>query len=277
MFTAVVASALALLVAAPAHAQSWAGWHIGGSVGSVIPKRNASETITFDTNLDRIFTDEVRTASGANAFSPGFCGGLAVNATAAAGCMDDDAGIDAGGRLGYDWQVGRFVFGGLVDVSRTEVVDSVTAFSTTPAFYSFTREAETLAGLRGRVGIGSNRVLAYATFGGAWANIDEQFTTSNSVNTFVRAGDIDDDDEGTKSVWGYQAGGGIEIRLGGHWSLGGEYVFTSLDDRNESTIRAQGPAPATNPFILVNASGTDFRRSGSLELQAVRAMLSYRF
>lgn len=40
-------------------------------------------TPAFDTSLDGNFTDTVRTVAGADAFSPGFCGGAAVNALAA--------------------------------------------------------------------------------------------------------------------------------------------------------------------------------------------------
>lgn len=122
-------------------------------------------------------------------------------------------------------------------------------------------------------------MLVYGTGGGAWGNVEQSFTTSNSVNTFVPADDDggDDEDGGSESVWGYQAGGGVELRLGGRWSVTGEYLFTSLDNRDESAIGAQGPAPAPNPFILVNTAGTAFRRMDTFEFQAVRAGLSYRF
>ena len=43
-------------------------------------------------------------------------------------------------------------------------------------------------------------------------------------------------------------------------------------------VRAQGSAPVTNPFILVNASGTDFRRGDDeLELESVRITANWRF
>ncbi len=42
-------------------------------------------------------------------------------------------------------------------------------------------------------------------------------------------------------------------------------------------MRSQGPAAATNPFILVNASGTDLQRTDRFEFQALRLGLSYRF
>lgn len=271
---AVVCAVMSLAGAAQVEAQGWGGAYLGGSVGNGSQRDNASETVRFDTNLDGGFGDTIRTAAGADAFAPGFCGGLAVNAAAATGCTRDEKGIDFGGRAGYDWQMGRMVIGALADLSRTDVTDSVTAFSVTPAFYALSRELNHVAGLRGRVGVGGDRVLVYGTAGGAWGNVEQRFTTSNAVNTFVRTGE----DEGDSvSAWGYQAGGGIEFNLGGRWSLAGEYLFTSLDDREESTIRTMGPAPATNPFILVNAAGTDLQRSGKFEFQAARIGLSFRF
>jgi len=134
----------------------------------------------------------------------------------------------------------------------------------------------------GRVGVGNARLLVYGTGGGAWANIEQLFTTSNTVNTFLPFDDDDDDEDddeegGSESVWGYQAGGGIDVRLGAQWSLTGEYLFTSLQDREDSTIRVQGPAPATNPFILVNPAGTALQRTDKFEFHAVRAGLTYRF
>ena len=279
--SAVLVAGMAILAGAgQAHAQDWTGFYVSGSAGGAFQKQKPSETVRFDTNLDGAFVDTVRTAGGADAFSPGFCGGLTMNATAAAGCSKDEGGIDFGGRLGYDRQVGSLVLGAVVEMSRTDVTDSATAFSITPAFYSFTRQLDYVAGFRGRAGFGNNRFLVYGTGGTAWGSVEQQFTTSNAVNTFVRSGDAmdDDDDEGTSGgAWGYQAGGGVEVRLGVRWSMTGEYLFTSLDDREDSTIRSQGPAPATNPFILVNAAGTDLRRSEKFEFQNVRVGLSYRF
>ncbi len=282
LFVAAVMCAVAVLSSAmAADAQSWTGLYVGGSIGGDFQRDDASETVGFDTNLDGTFTDTVRTLAGADAFSPGFCGGLAVNATAIGGCTDDEDRIGFGGRVGYDWQIGRLVVGGLVDVSTADVVDSVTAFSTTPAFYSFTRELNYVTGFRGRVGIGNDRILVYGTGGPAWGNIEQRFTTSNLVNTFVAVNeddDANDDEEGpSESVWGYQAGGGIELKFGERWSLNGEYLFSSLDNRGESAVRSQGPAPATNPFIRVNAAGTNLQRTEKFEFQALSVGLSYRF
>ena len=252
---------------------TWTGPYVGATIGAGFQMDDADETVRFDTNLDGMFTDTVRTIAGADAFSPGFCGGIANGPTPGAGCVEDEDGLDAGGRAGYDWQRGMLVVGALVDVSRTDVTDGVSAFSTTPAFYAFSRELKAVGGLRGRIGVGNQRLLVYGTGGGAWGRIEHLFTTSNGVNTFVPG----KDQPRTENSWGYQAGGGLEVRLGGRWSLTGEYLFTSLDDGDEGTVRSQGPAAATNPFILVNASGTDLQRSDRFEFQAVRVGLSYRF
>jgi outer membrane immunogenic protein len=76
---------------------------------------------------------------------------------------------------------------------------------------------------------------------------------------------------------GYQAGAGVEARLGRRWSVVGEYLFTDLDNREESTILVRGPAPATNPFILVNAGGTQMQRSDKFEIDRVSVSLRFRF
>ena len=269
------AAVLALASAVPAHAQTqtWTGPYVGVTFGGAIQMDDADETVAFDTNLDGAFADTVRTAAGADAFSPGFCAGIAMGAQPAAGCSDDEDGFDVGGRVGYDRQMGRLVIGALVDVSKADITDGVSAFSTTPAFYAFAREVNYVAGLRARLGVGGDKVLVYGTGGGAWANIEHTFTTSNAVNTFVPAKDL----ATSENSWGWQAGGGVELRLGMRWSVTGEYLFTSIDDRDEATVRSQGPAPATNPFILVNASGTDLQRTDRFEFQAVRLGLSYRF
>ena len=214
-FTATLAIALAAL-ASPTFAQSWTGAYIQGHVGFTMPRDNAAEVIRFDKDLDGTFTDTVLTAAGANAFSPGFCGGAAATALPAAGCSDDEDGVDFGVRGGYDWQSGRFVFGALGEFASVDVVDSVSAFSTTPAFYTFTRELESIFAVRGRAGVGGERVLAYGTGGAVWASLANSFSTSNAVNTFVQS-----DDDG---AWGYQAGGGLEIRVGSKVVVGGEVL-----------------------------------------------------
>ncbi|WP_290890638.1 outer membrane beta-barrel protein [Arenimonas sp.] len=273
-------TSLALLIsfglgaAGAAQAQStWNGAYLGGHAGPSTQSDARGESILFDTNLDGVFGDTVRTAAGADAFSPGFCGGGANGPTPASGCRSngDDDNDDYGLRLGYDWQDGALVYGVLGEVARGGLTDSVTAFSTTPAFYTMRRELETSYALRGRVGLsfGDDRNLLYATAGYAWASVRNDFSTSNGVNTFVANGDSD--------ASGAQVGLGYERRIGDAFSVGLEYLRTDFEDE-DYRVRAQGPAAATNPFLLVNPDGTDFRRSnGDIEVESVRLTLNYRF
>ena len=93
--------------------------------------------------------------------------------------------------------------------------------------------------------------------------------SSNTANTFTNTGDSDAE--------GAQYGVGYERRFGENVSLGVEYLITELTD-DEYRVRAQGPAPATNPFILVNPQGTDFRRSDDrLDLDTLQLTLNIRF
>lgn len=267
-FRAVLLGVIAA-TASPAFAQQWTGGYIAGHVGfSRIPE-GSDNIVVFDRNLDGVFDETITTAAGANAFSPGFCVGAAATALPAGGCDQDDDGIDFGGRGGYDWQMGSFVVGVLGEFGMPDHIDSVSAFSTTPAFYTFTRELEWLGGARARAGFGGERALIYGTGGVAWASLEHSFATSNAVNTFVESAD--------DMAWGYQLGGGAEFRFGGKWSAGAEYLWTTLMDEDRYTVRAQGPAPATNPFILGNAGGADLRRDDAFEFGSIRFLLGYRF
>jgi outer membrane immunogenic protein len=286
--TALMAAAM-LTVAAAAEAQT-RGLYLGGFAGALFQNGDPDETVEFDTDLDEEFGDTVRTIAGADAFSPGFCAGLATGPTPATACEDDEDGFVLGGRAGYDWQRDTLLFGIVADVSFPEATDSVSAFSTTPAFYGFTRELNVLTGLRGRIGIGNDQVMVYGTGGVAFGWVEHTFATSNAVNTFVainRDDDDDDDDEDEDEddedggerdgAPGYQLGAGIEYRLTDRLFVTGEYLFTSLDDRQDGIIRAQGPAPAGNPFLLADPGGTDLRRSDRFAVHAITVGLNVRF
>ena len=157
------AAAILTLAAMPAQAEeTWTGPYIGGHLGYGFQPGDNDETIRFDKNLDGQFNDTVLTSGAANAFSPGFCGGAAATATPTGGCSNDGDGIDVGIRAGYDWQFGNWVVGGLGELSYTDIDDSVSAFSTTPARYTMTRELKWSASARGR------RRLCFRPLSGLW-------------------------------------------------------------------------------------------------------------
>ncbi|KQS05239.1 hypothetical protein ASG11_07355 [Sphingomonas sp. Leaf357] len=276
-FLSLAAGTAALSFAAPAFAQDAAperapfdGLYVGGSVGFDAQPSDARSTLLFDRNLDGTFGDTVTTSTGANAFSPGFCNGAATS-TAPVACRNDKDNISYAGRIGIDKQYGNLVAGVVGEFGKSKINDSTSGFSTTPASYTFSRSIKYNANLRARVGYAANTTLFYATAGGAYAKLNHRFTTSNTANAFASRGDRD--------VWGYTGGGGIEQKLGRHFSIGLEYLYTQYKD-NDYTVRVtQGTAPATNPFVLApNTGGTDIIRSDDkFRSHSVRATAAFRF
>lgn len=266
------ASMMALATPALAQDAEFNGAYVGGSIGYSFQSKDDNETIMFDRDLNGSFGDTVVTsAAGApNAFSPGFCGGSATG-TANSACNDDDDGISYAARVGFDYQMNsNFVVGVVLEAGKTDINDSVSAFSTTPASYTMTREIDWNAGLRARLGYAAGKTLFYATGGGAYARVDHSFTTSNTANSFTGRGKND--------AWGYAAGGGVEHKFGESFSVGVEYLYTNLKDDNYRVRAGTGTAPATNPFLLAGAGGTDFRRSGDrFDFHGVRATAAFRF
>ncbi len=271
--TAGAASAQSMLDRYTYTPQTWTGPYVGAFGGFTKQNGEKDETLRFDRNLDGTYGDQVSlSGTGANAFSPGFCDGNPYGPTAAQGCDGDAIGVQAGVRLGYDYQLGRFVVGAVADLSTVDQEDSVTGFSTTPASYTFTRTLSSMAAIRARVGYAYGPALAYVTGGYAMGKVDNDFRTSNGANTFTAR--IDDD-----KADGYQLGGGVEVALAPHVTLTGEYLYASLDAGDHVIRVGQGTTPATNPFILApNTTGTDMIRSNAkFGVHAFNVGLNYRF
>lgn len=276
LFSVSAATLLLAAGAAPAMAQSgpadWSGFYIGVYGSGTETNDQDDERLRFDRNLDGNFGDTVTTAAGADAFSPGSCGGAPNGSAPAAGCDDDSTGVEGGGRIGYDFQFGNFVVGAVAEYSGVDAEDTVTSYSTTPANYVFERNLENLAALRARIGYAYGPALIYATGGAASGEMANRFYSSNSQNTFTAT--VDDD-----RADGYQAGGGVEYALAPNLTVTGEYIYTSLEASDFDVRVGRGIAVATNPFVLApNTTGTDLRRSnGRFGLHAVRIGMNYRF
>ncbi len=248
----------ALTPAAFAQDADWTGLYVGGHLGHSF--KADDETVVFDTDRDGVFDDTVLTSTGANAFAPGFCNGGAIGATIAVGCRKGDGDINYSLRVGYDLQFGNWVVGALIEETAVNIGDDVTAFSATPAAsYTFTRDLRTLTSARLRAGYANDRGLMYAAAGWAWGDMDQSFTTTNTVNTFTPSGDSEID--------GYQLGVGYEYQLGDVWLIGSgwtvglEYLWTSLDEGDYPVAVGRGTAPANNPFVIIDPTGTDMMRT----------------
>lgn len=271
-----LAALAATAMAMPAMAQEgrdtsldFNGPYISIAGGGTLQGSDRGETLVFDTNRDGTYGDQVTTSGGANAFSPGFCNGAATG-TANLGCKNDKDGPEYYARLGYDKRMGNFVIGAVLEGGRSHARDSVSGFSTTPASYTMSREADYQAGARLRAGYTpGGGALFYVTGGGAYARLDNKFTTSNTANSFS--------DNGKTNGWGYAAGGGAELMVTNNISVGLEYLYTDLKDKDYVVNVGPGTAPPTNPFLL-NGGGTDIQRSNPhFRTHSVRGSLSLRF
>ncbi|MEH3034902.1 MAG: hypothetical protein PGN23_00205 [Sphingomonas adhaesiva] len=273
----IAAGALSLLHALPAAAQDDGGFnglYVGAAGGYDVQGNDGGSRVLFDRNLDGRFGDVVRTGSGADAFSPGFCNGAAANqlSPGAGGvCTNDKDDWAYYGRVGLDTQRGALVVGVVGEFGTTDITDSVTAFSSTPASYVFRRGIDWEAGIRARAGFTPNdTTLFYGTFGPGYARIDRAFGSTNTTNTFTG--------RGKREQFGYQAGGGIEQRIG-NFSIGLEYLYHQYRD-DEYVVRAAGPAgtPFTNANNGGTATGTDFIRSDDkFRWHSMRATVAFRF
>ncbi len=275
-FAALLAVSAASMFAVPAFAQDnrdtsqdFDGPYISIGGGASLQGSDRGETLVFDTDQDGTYGDQVTTVGGTDAFSPGFCNGAATG-TANLGCRNDKDGPEFFGRLGYDKRMGNFVLGAVVEGGHSVARDSVSGFSTTPASYTMSREADYQANARLRAGYTpGGGALFYVTGGGAYARLDNKFVTSNTANSF--------DDNGKTNAWGYTVGGGAEVMVTNNIGLGLEYLYTDVKDKDYVVNVGAGTAPATNPFLL-NGGGTDIRRSDpNFQTHSVRGTLSYRF
>jgi outer membrane immunogenic protein len=274
---ALAAGAAAALVALPAAAQEDAGFnglYVGAAGGYDVQSNDRNSRILFDRNLDGRYGDVVRTGSGADAFGPGFCNGAARNQLSPANggsCANDRDDWAYYGRVGLDAQRGRLVVGVVGEFGTTNITDSVTAFSGTPASYVFSRGIDWEAGIRARAGFTPNdTTLFYGTFGPGYARIDRAFGSTNTTNTFTGSG--------KRNQFGIQGGGGVEQRIG-RFSIGLEYLYHQYRD-DDYVVRAAGPAgtPFTNAANGGTTAGTDFRRSDEqFRWHSMRATVGFRF
>ncbi|HVR90969.1 MAG TPA: outer membrane beta-barrel protein [Novosphingobium sp.] len=272
------AAATLAALSSPAFAQDrdksgdFDGVYVSGAVGLATRDSDGTDRVIFDTQRDAGTDNTVTTSTGANAFSPGFCNGSSTaNSNATTACTGDDDALEYAVRIGYDKRFGNVVGGVLIEGSKTDASDSTTAFSSTPAGYSFTRGIDYALSARARLGItpGGGGGLFYVTGGGSYARIDHDFSTTNTANSFTANNDDD-------MVWGWQAGGGAEVMLGSNLSLGLEYLYNRYDDDKYFVGIGTGTAGATNPFVL--AGGVNARPSDtSYDFHTFRATLGFQF
>ena len=78
----------------------------------------------------------------------------------------DPSGVAGGGQVGYNWQIGQFVFGAETDIQASSADDTFAPYKFSNPWFGT---------LRGRAGFAINNVLLYGTLGLAYGDLKAQF------------------------------------------------------------------------------------------------------
>jgi outer membrane immunogenic protein len=172
-----------------------------------------------------------------------------------------------GGQLGYNYQVGTWVFGVEGDVDGANIRNSGGAAATVPGIgvigSGFLNvKQEWLASIRGRLGYTWGPGMIYVTGGGAWTGVQANggaTLVSGETATFSN----------TTTLGGWVAGAGYEWMIAPNWTLRGEYLYYGFTGNNNSN----NANALVFPIAGVTVTGT----TGKLNTQVVRVGLDYKF
>lgn len=243
----VPAAAADLPVKAPAHAHtmSWTGCYVGLNAGG------AASGSDFTTSVD----------SGTHLVDPADLATAGATGTGSS----NDAGFIGGVQAGCNYQTGIFVAGieGDWDYLRSHPTfnnpNGVLTRGDTQATTQSLR-TDSLATIRPRLGIASDRSLIYATGGVAFARVKYTQTYLDTLNAAAGTATA------SSTLVGWTAGAGWEWAWTDQISVKTEYLFAKFP-----TFNALGT-------IVDNAGGTNtLHGSANLTIQTVRLGVNYRF
>jgi len=148
------------------------------------------------------------------------------------------SGVLGGGQVGFNYQVGQWVFGVEGQFSWTNADGQSTCPN--PAAICRT-ELESIFTAAGRLGYAWGPTLLYVKGGGAWVREEH----------FVRfpAAPISDETSGSYTRSGWMVGAGLEYGFAPGWSAKVEYNFLNLDDKNLAFRRIASGAFVENARI----------------------------
>ena len=170
------------------------------------------------------------------------------------------AGIVAGPQIGGNWQIGNLVLGIEADWQWTSQEDHACRDSCLNDFnVTYDQSLKWFGTARARVGWAENRTLWYVTGGGAWGQVNDNFSLFSPLfGIFPSVNAVHD-------MSGWTAGGGVETALGGPWTAKLEYLYMDLGSVTDSY---------SAPFLA--GTGT-FSTTTHIRDNIVRVGLNYRF
>jgi outer membrane immunogenic protein len=169
-------------------------------------------------------------------------------------------GYEAGGQIGYNWQLSNWVWGLEADIQ------GLGANGTTilgcpacgPGMVTFNQKVDWFGTVRGKGGIlFTPSVLGYVTGGGAYGEIKSAFTLANTTNSAVLTDSV------TKG--GFAVGGGVEALFASNWLARVEYLYVDFGK------------VGTGGALLVGANNFHDTNTSRVYENIVRAAISYKF
>lgn len=172
-----------------------------------------------------------------------------------------DTGYLAGVQLGFNKQIGPWVFGVEADVSWADVrgTNTCLAFSGTYVSANCRTKNDWFGTVTGRVGhtFGPNgSTLLYVKGGAAWTHTTADVTNNNLFFIFAPA------QTSVSTVpWGWTVGAGVEQALAPAWTLRLEYDYMSFSRFNVATPSSIVVTPAGAITAFVPAGTTTVQES----------------
>lgn len=233
---------------APAAIEAWGGFYVGAGVGFRASESSVNVNSATDTTAPAVLQ---------NMFVAGDCfAGLPC----VTGRSFNGTAFRISPYLGYNWQIGKTVFGLEADAAYADQTTTIfgAAYPATPfnggasTSNSFALKTTWDASIRGRAGyLVDPAVLLYGTAGPSWIHAE---TTSN-CSTLPSAdgrcvpgfafGLAPASITNSKTQLGYTVGGGIEAMLWPNWIVRAEYRFADYGHFSTTDVRTAATGAQT--------------------------------
>jgi outer membrane immunogenic protein len=247
-------------------APTWTGFYIGIQGGAAFNPEDPdslglSSTFGNATSVPGLTVNGVPNSSLASAFGSSFS-------------SEFDESFIGGAHAGYDYQMGNFVLGGIIDINAVDIAQKQSAFSNTPAFYTAERSLDYLATARLRAGYTvTPTALAYVTGGLAYGEVDYSFSSNSPAITAANPARVFEDEDD----FGYTVGAGMEVKVTDNVSFGAEYLYTNLGGDSFTTLNG-GPFDGNaTAGVTIPGQATSFSSNDDFDFHTVTAKISYRF
>lgn len=146
-----------------------------------------------------------------------------------------------GGTIGYNYQVGKVVFGLEDDVDWTNIKGSAVC----PDLVTTCETSNKWLGTaRGRIGVAWDRFLPYFTGGAAFGEVRANRPTVGSLS---------------RTSAGWAVGGGLEAAIARNWSVKVEYLHVRLDRLTCTACSTVGDAVDVNFHADLARGGINYR------------------